>query len=129
VATRKQPEAQIQKAIVEYLRAVIPNSLVFAIPNGSQRTASGRPANAIAGLLPGAPDLCVVLPEGRVVWFEVKSDKGRVSENQFLVHGILNSLCHPCPIVRSIADVREALAFLKVDTKETPQPVKSGRIY
>ena len=88
MAIRKQPEAQIQKAIVEYLRAVIPNSLVFAIPNGSQRTASGRPANAVAGLLPGAPDLCVVLPEGRVVWFEVKSDKGRVSANQICQGGV-----------------------------------------
>lgn len=115
---RKQPESQIQKAIVEYLRAVIPNSLVFAIPNGSQRTASGRPANAVAGLLPGAPDLCLVLRGGRVIWFEVKSDKGRISPNQILVHGIFNSLGHSCPVVRSIDDVRHALAFLKIETIE-----------
>jgi len=115
---RNQPEAQIQKAIVEYIRAVIPTSLVFAIPNGSQRTASGRPANAVAGLLPGAPDLCVVLPEGRVLWLEVKSDKGRVSSNQILVHGLLNSLGHHCPVVRSVDDVRHALAFLKIKTRE-----------
>ena len=115
---RKQVEASIQKSIVEYLRAVIPNSVVFAIPNGSQRTASGRPANAVAGLLPGAPDLCVVLPEGRVLWLEVKSDKGRVSSNQILVHGILNSLGHHCPVVRSVDDVRHAFAFLKIKTVE-----------
>lgn len=115
---RSQPEAQIQKAIVEYLKAVLPGAVVMAIPNGSQRTASGRPANAVAGLLPGAPDLCVALPQGQVIWFEVKSDKGRVSPNQILVHGHLTSLGHHVPIVRSIEDVRQALAFLGIETKE-----------
>lgn len=115
---RIQHESKIQKAIVEYLRAVLPNALVMAIPNGSQRTASGRPANAVAGLLPGAPDLCVALPNGKTLFLEVKSDKGRVSDNQILVHGLLNSLGHTVPVVRSVEDVRQALAFLNIPTKE-----------
>ena len=53
---RIQHEAQVQKQIVAYIRAVLPHAIVAAIPNGSQRTASGRPANAVAGLLPGMPD-------------------------------------------------------------------------
>ena len=117
-AHRIQHESKIQKSIIDYLRAVLPHAVVFAIPNGSQRTASGRPANAVVGLLPGAPDLCVVLPQGRTLWLEVKSDKGRVSTNQIAVHGLFNSLGHPVPVVRSIDDVRQALAFLKIETKE-----------
>jgi len=115
---RQQHEAAVQKQIVEYLRAVLPRAIVAAIPNGAQRTASGRPANAVAGLLPGMPDLVVVLPEGRVIWAEIKSDKGRVSPAQLSIHGQLNALGHVCVVLRSIEDARGALKFLKIQTRE-----------
>jgi hypothetical protein len=111
-------EAQIQKSIIEYLRAVLPHAVVAAIPNGSQRTPSGRPANAVAGLLPGMPDIVVALPQGRVLWLEVKSAKGSVSANQIAVHGLLNGLGHHVPVVRSVDEVREALKFLNISTRE-----------
>jgi len=117
-AIRKQPEAQIQKAIVAYLRSVLPYSLVAAIPNGSQRTASGRPANAVAGMLSGMPDLMVLLPKGEVIFFEVKSKVGRVSEAQLSVHLAMRPLNHKVAIVRSIDDVRLALDAWDIQTKE-----------
>lgn len=119
---RQQIESGIQRSIVQYLRTVIPHSVVMAIPNGSQRTKTGRPANAVPGFLPGAPDLVVALPRGGVLWVEVKSPVGRVSENQFLVHGLLTAAGHNCVVVRSVDDMRQALAFLKIETRE----VKSG---
>jgi hypothetical protein len=116
---RIQHEAAVQKQIVEYIRAVLPRSIVAAIPNGSQRTASGRPANAVAGLLPGMPDLVVVLPEGKVLWAEIKSDKGRVSPAQLNVHGQLNSLGHVCVVLRSVEDTRAAFKHLNIKTRES----------
>lgn len=115
---RQQIESGIQRAIVHYLRAVLPGAVVMAIPNGSQRTATGRPANAVPGFLPGAPDIVVALTKGRVLWVEVKSPVGRVSENQLLVHGLLNGAGHNCVVVRSVDDMRHALAFLKIETRE-----------
>lgn len=115
---RKQIESGIQKDIVRYIKAVIPNSVVIAIPNGARRTSNGYATNAVAGLLPGAPDLVIALPEGKVLWIEVKAPKGRVSENQILVHGLLNAAGHNCIVVRSIDDVRQAFAFLKIKTRE-----------
>lgn len=111
-------EANIQRAIVEYLRAVLPHCITFAIPNGAQRTASGRPANAVAGLLPGIPDLCVMLPRGESIYFEVKSAKGRVSDNQLAIHMRMQPLDHRIAVVRSIDDVRLALKAWGVETKE-----------
>jgi len=115
---RQQIESGIQRSIVQYLRTVIPHSVVMAIPNGSQRTKTGRPANAVPGFLPGAPDLVVALPRGGVLWVEVKSPVGRVSENQLLVHGLLTAAGHNCVVVRSVDDMRQALAFLKIETRE-----------
>lgn len=111
-------ESEIQRAIVEYLRAVLPESIVFAVPNGASRTASGRPANAVAGLLPGIPDLCVLLPRGESVFFEVKSAKGRVSDNQLAIHIKMQPLDHRVAVVRSIDEVRLALKAWGIHTKE-----------
>ena len=116
---RIQHEAAVQKQIVEYIRAVLPRAIVAAIPNGSQRTASGRPANAVAGLLPGMPDLVVVLPEGKVLWAEIKSEKGRVSPAQLNVHGELNALGHVCVVLRSVDDTRHAFKHLNIKTRES----------
>ena len=118
-SAKTQSEANIQRSIVHYLRTVLPDCLTFAIPNGSQRTASGRPANAVAGLLPGVPDLCVLLPRGEVVFFEVKALKGRVSDNQLAIHMAMHPLDHRVAVVRSIEEVRLALKAWNIRTKES----------
>lgn len=118
---KTQSEANIQRSIVHYLRTVLPNCITFAIPNGSQRTASGRPANAVAGLLPGVPDLCVLLPKGECVFFEVKAAKGRVSDNQLAIHMAMQPLDHRVAVVRSIEETRLALKVWGIPTKEKYQ--------
>ena len=115
---RNQIEAGIQKAIVTYIRSVVKNCLVMAIPNGSQRTANGRPANAVAGMLPGAPDLVVALPEGKVLWLEVKAPKGRIQDSQVLVHEKLGEIGHAIHVVRSIDEVKEIMNQLGITTRE-----------
>jgi hypothetical protein len=117
-SSKTQSEARIQHAIVHYLRTVLPDCITFAIPNGSQRTASGRPANAVAGLLPGIPDLCVLLPRGQSIFFEVKAAKGRVSDNQLAIHLLMQPLDHRVAVVRSIDDVRLALKAWDIFTIE-----------
>jgi len=114
-----QHESILQKQVVQYLRAILPQSIVAAIPNGSQRTSSGRPANAVPGLLPGIPDLMVMLPKGRVVFFELKSEKGRVSDTQLAIHLKMHGLNHDVAIVRSIDDVRNALNAWEINTRES----------
>ena len=115
---RAQIESKIQSAIVSYIRNVVKDCMVIAIPNGARRTPSGYAANAVAGLTPGAPDLVVVLPEGRVLWLEVKAPKGRVSENQVFVHERMNDLGHTIHIVRSIEEVRSIMDNLNIKTRE-----------
>jgi len=114
-------EAQIQKAIVDYLNVVLPlNFRCFAIPNASQRTATGRPANAVAGLRRGVPDLAIVGGVGRVFFLEVKAAKGRLSEYQsefgdWCAHkGLIPWAC-----VHSVEETRHALREWQIETRES----------
>lgn len=115
-------ESQIQSAIVKYLRAVLPkNFRCFAVPNGSQRLPNGRPANAVAGLTPGVPDLAIV-GDGRIFFIEVKSKKGRLSEAQsewgdFCIYQAMV----PWACVHSVEETRHALNEWGIKTKELVQ--------
>ena len=113
-------EASIQRAIVDYLHAVLPKDYrVAAIPNASRRSAQGRATNAVAGLSPGLFDLEIIGAGGRAWFIEVKTEKGRLSVSQdawrewFIATGV------PHCIARSVDDVRAALRAWRIVTRET----------
>lgn len=113
-------EAQIQSAIVKYLRAVLhQNYIVAACPNGSQRTAGGYPANAVAGLYPGFPDLMILGGGGRIWLIEVKAAKGRLSEKQdeFANWALLKGFV-PWALVHSVDEVKSCLREWQIPTRE-----------
>lgn len=114
----KVSENDIQRQIVDWIRAVAPSVMVVAVPNGSRRTASGRAANAVPGLTRGVPDLMVILPKGKILWLEVKSATGRVSPEQLDFHHKLHVLDHVCAVVRSIEEVKLAFKHINIPTRE-----------
>ena len=73
------------------------------IPNQSTR---GR--QRWAGLLPGAPDL-VAVKRGRVLFLEVKTAKGKVSEKQSEVHDLLRLHGMEVRVVRGIDDIMDLI--------------------
>ena len=113
-------ESQIQSAIVKYLRLVLPkNYRCFAVPNASQRLPSGKPANAVAGLTPGVPDLAII-GNGRIYFIEVKSKKGRLSEAQsewgdFCAYQAMI----PWACVHSVEETRAVLKEWQIETRES----------
>lgn len=114
-------EDATQRQIIAYIEAVVPRVLVWACPNGSRRTATGRPANAVPGLRKGAPDLICALPGGKTLFIEVKAPKGRASAEQEAFHGKLHALGHFCIIARDLDDVRRAFEVIGVETRERVQ--------
>lgn len=108
------PEYQIHKAILAYLRLALPRALVVHIPNqvdvSDPAVRRALAKNKSMGMVPGFPDL-MVLPYAHIgpLFFEVKSPKGRVSENQVEVMRHLTALGYRCAVVRSIDDVRAKL--------------------
>jgi hypothetical protein len=93
--------------------------LVFAVPNSSRRLPGQRATNAVPGLRKGAFDLCLCAPGGFVAFIEVKTAKGRLSKDQEEIRGKFVSLGTPHAVVRSIEDVRAALAHWNIQTRES----------
>jgi hypothetical protein len=91
----KHDEQRAQEAIMSYLRLALPDCLMWHTPNGEART-------ALAGVLPGVPDIIILHPTGRTYFIEVKAGKGaprifqRVFKNWSDTHGF------PFGVVRDI---------------------------
>ena len=116
-------EADIQQAIVDYLNAVLlPAYRVFAVPNASRRTRSGKASNAVPGLRKGVPDL-IVLGRGKAFQIEVKRERGKLSDAQseWGTWSVVTSGT-PWACVKNIDEVRLALSQWMVPTREAAQP-------
>jgi hypothetical protein len=111
-------EARIQAAIVDWVRAVAPQVLVFAVPNGGLRSKAEAARLKWTGVLAGVPDLVVIAPGGRAFFLEVKTADGRLSTDQRDVHACLVALGTPATIVRSIDDARLAFGVWGIKTRE-----------
>ena len=110
----KFEEQGIQRAIVAYLRLVMPHAIVHhnvseGNRGGIKGLADGKRKKAM-GQLPGYPDI-ICLPWANVgpLWFEVKTKTGRVSKAQKEMHKAMIDLGYKVAVVRNINDVR---AFL-----------------
>lgn len=111
---KRDIEGPIQRSIVKWLRAAMPDAIVHHSKNEIKK--SGRQfmlemSQAKArGMLPGFPDL-IVLPFSNVGAFflEVKAPGGTVQPNQKGIHEHLESLGYRVAVVRSIDDVRDCL--------------------
>ena len=114
-------EGPVLRSIVGRLRAVLPDAIVFHVPNESRRP--GRAGmierqNALAnGVLSGVWDIIALTSQGPLL-LEVKADKGRVSEAQEALHRRAGALGYRTTVVRSIEDARDALALWGVKTRE-----------
>lgn len=111
-------EAQIQAAIVAWIRQCAPAALVFAIPNGGWRTPREAALLKWTGVMAGIPDLCVVSPTGRVFFIEVKTLRGALAPDQVRIAFQLGTMGIRCFVARSIDETREIFRVMGVRTRE-----------
>ena len=111
-------EARRQAAIVDYVRWVAPQVVVFHIPNGGLRSKPEAARLKWVGTLAGVFDLVLVLPRGRCAFWEVKTDSGRLSADQRNFIQRLEAAGHTWAVVRTIDDARIELARLGIQTRE-----------
>jgi hypothetical protein len=114
----RNAEAKRQAAIVEFVRWVAPHIIVWAVPNGGYRTKAEAARLKWTGVLAGVLDLTLALPAGRSAFWETKTPKGRLSDDQLAVIEQLKALGHSWAVVLSIDDARRELARLGIETRE-----------
>lgn len=111
---RGTPEADLQRAVVLALRFALPrtaiihhcaNEVTEAGPRGAKRQA----ILVGMGVHPGFADL-LVLCDGRVLFLELKSLKGRLSSSQEAFRDAALAQGHGWALVRSLDDALGALA-------------------
>lgn len=112
------PETRLHSAVVRFLRTVAPQCVTFHIANGGKRSPETARLMKALGVLPGVFDLCLLAPGARVFFLECKAGAGHLSESQREFQCELIRLGIPYAEVRSLEDVRTALAQWGVETRE-----------
>ena len=107
-------EGPVQRAIVTYLRTIMPHAIVH-LAKGEINKSGVAIKRELAkakrnGALKGFPDL-IVLPFSTVgvLFFEVKAEGNYASKSQKEMHEKMRGLGYRVAVVRSIDDVRECL--------------------
>lgn len=124
----RTPEATIHRAVLSWLRVVLPEALIWHPANETRRPGKAgnveRAMNAAMGVLAGVPDICGRTQEGD--WYmEIKAEGGYLSPAQKAFRDSLAALgCPRYAVVRSIEDAREALAEWGIPTREAGSLVK-----
>lgn len=119
--THLPTEADTHKAILAYLRAVLPDAIVFHPANGGTRHVREAVNLKRMGVLAGVPDLCIVR-DGRVYFMEVKRAKGsKISEGQHEFWRWCQAHETPMAFVSSVDDARRSLASWKLPVREAQQ--------
>lgn len=115
--TRKNPERDFQKQLVQHLRiALPPNVFMTAFPAGGGGKIRGAQLKA-AGLVPGVPDLLFVY-QGRAYWMELKAAKGVVSPAQRDCWTLLSRAgCNAYMVIRTLTEAFKALDGWNIPTR------------
>jgi hypothetical protein len=114
----RNAEARIQAAIVEWIRLVAPDLVVFHPPNGGLRNKAEAARLKWIGTLAGVPDLVVLGRDGQCWLMEVKAPGGALSSEQRGLRDRWTALRIPFAVAKSIDDVRQAFKIWGIATRE-----------
>jgi len=127
MSRRRTSEADLQRAVVQALRVALPRAAI--IHHCANEVTEPGPLGARRqeilvgmGVHPGVADL-MVLSEGRVLFLELKSPKGRLSPAQEAFRDAVLAQGFGCALVRSLDDALGALAAHGFTTRVVQQDV------
>jgi hypothetical protein len=116
-------EHVIQRQAVQWIRQSTPY-VVFAIPNGENRSRVTGGRLKAEGVLAGVPDLCI---PALALFIEMKTDVGEVSPMQKEVHDRLRRDGQIVEVCRSVEDVQREVTRMMWhlhEAKPVKQPIR-----
>jgi len=107
--TRRRPEQQLQRAVIEHLRwRGVPGLWWCHYPAGGFRSAIEAAIFKSLGTTAGVPDLLLVY-RGQLYGLELKNDNGRLSDTQAATH---DAMKRAGAVVETAYGLDQALAHL-----------------
>jgi len=114
---RQHIEHNEQTKLVMWVRAFHPDLMLAAIPNGGHRRAMAAVKLKAEGVVAGMPDLCLLEPKNGLhgLFIEMKTEDGKVSEQQKKIHARLTERGYCVTVCRSFKEGQQAIIdYLKV---------------
>lgn len=108
-------ENQLQQQIVIWfnnhycLKNMNPRALIFAIPNGGSRHILEAKTLKLTGVLSGVSDLIVIMPNSKILFIELKTEKGIQSESQKDFEARITNLHHEYHVIRSLEEFKKLI--------------------
>lgn len=108
-------ENELQQKIFMYfnnnycLKHHNPRSIIFSVPNGGFRNVIEAKKMKLTGTLSGVSDLILILPNGKLLFLELKIEKGVQSASQKEFEQRVNLLGFEYHIIRSIEQFKELI--------------------
>lgn len=108
-------EAQIQKAVLAYLRHHPRVAIVYRVNSGTFTGANrdGSTRYIRANTARGMPDICGALKDGRALYVEVKSRKGKVQPHQQEFLARASAAGALAGVVRSVEDAQRLMGDIQ----------------
>lgn len=75
-------ESDIQISCVKWFRLQYPRYIIFAVPNGGTRKKMEMVWMLREGILPGVADLVICGDRGKILFVEMKTQKGKQNQHQ-----------------------------------------------
>lgn len=100
-------ESDIQISCVKWFSLQYPRYAIFSVPNGGGRNRKEMYFLKKEGLTPGVADLVICADNGRVLFVEMKTSKGKQSPNQKEFESKVSELGFKYIICRSTDDFIE----------------------
>lgn len=106
----KKTEDQVQNECVKWFRNTYlkKRNQLFSVPNGGKRNFIEATKLKATGLVAGIPDL-IFVNAGKTIFFELKTEKGVLSDKQKLIHYTFLNEGFPVYLIRSFEQFKEVL--------------------
>ena len=106
---KAHPERDLQIACVKWFRLTQKDKLIFAVANGGTRNVREATFLKAQGVLAGVADLVILIPYGRCIFIELKSEKGKQSLHQYAFVDVCKKMGFQYKVVNSFDNFIEVV--------------------